>query len=92
MALAMEMVQHQRFDVVQISFMITGHTKLSVDQVYSRTAQSYNCSDVFTIAELGNIAEPYYCSVQIETDLFSQSTRMYQELGPYTILCFLVTI
>jgi len=64
MAWAMEMVQHEKLDIVRISFMIAGHTKFSVDQLFSRIAQSYNRSDVFTIAELGKVAEPY-CSVVI---------------------------
>ena len=66
MAWAMETVQHGKFDVIRISFMIAGHTKFSVDQLFSRVAQSYNRSDVFTTAELGNIAEPY-CSMKIDT-------------------------
>ena len=66
MAWAMKMVQHRKFDVVWISFMIAGHTKFSIDQLFSRVAQSYNSSDVFTIAELGNVAEPY-CSMKINT-------------------------
>ena len=74
MAWAMEMVQHRKFDIVQISFMIAGHTKFSVDQLFSRIAQSYNRSDVFTVAELGNVAEPY-CSVKIDTGTIVKQWR-----------------
>ena len=81
MAWAMEMVQHHKFDVAWISFMITGHTKFSVDQLFSRIAQSYNRSDVFTIAELGNVAEPY-CSVKIDTGGIVKQWRSF--LTKYT--------
>ena len=59
MACAMEMAQHKKFDIVRISFMIAGHTKFSVDQLFSQIAQSFNKSDVFSAAELGKVAEPY---------------------------------
>ena len=70
------MVQHQKFDIVRVSFMIAGHTKFSVDQLFSRIAQSYNRSDVFTIAELGEVAAPY-CSVDIDTgEIVTKYTNM----------------
>ena len=53
-----EMVQHKKFDIVRISFMIAGHIKFSVDQLFSQISQSFNKSDVST-AELSKVAEPY---------------------------------
>ena len=64
MAWAMEMA-HYKFDIVRISFMIAGHTKFSVDQLFSRIAQPFNGSDVFNTTELGKIPEPY-ASVTID--------------------------
>ena len=59
MAWAMEMVQHKKkINIVRISFIIAGHAKVSVDQLFSQIAQSFNKSDVST-AELGKVAEPY---------------------------------
>ena len=69
MAWAMEMVQHHKFDIVRISFMIAGHTKFSVDQLFSRIAQSFNRSDVFNTTELGKIAEPYASVIIDEGDI-----------------------
>ena len=39
--------------------MIAGHTKFSVDHLFSMVAQSFNHSDVFTTEELAGIVEPY---------------------------------
>lgn len=58
-AWALEMVQQKKFDFIRISFMIAGHTKFSVDQMFSRIAQSYNRSDIFNTAELASCIERY---------------------------------
>ena len=53
-AWALEMVQHNKMDFIRISFMIAGHTKFAVDQLFSRIAQTYNRSDIFNTAELAS--------------------------------------
>ena len=59
MAWALELVQHRKFEIVRISFMLARHTKFSVDQLFSRVAQTFNRSDVFTTKELAGEAEAY---------------------------------
>lgn len=58
-AWALEMVQHKKFDIIRISFMIAGHTKFGPDLLFSKISQAYRTSDVFTTDELCHIAEPY---------------------------------
>ena len=53
------MVQKKRFDFLQLSFLIAGHTKFSPDLLFSKIAQSYNRSDVFTTHELKDIISLY---------------------------------
>ena len=55
MAWAMEIVQQGIVDFLRISFMIAGHTKFTVDQLFSQTAKAYNESDVFTTEELAQV-------------------------------------
>ena len=58
-AWALEMVQQRKFDFITISLMIAGHTKFSVDRMFSRISQSYNRSDVFSTAELASCIQQY---------------------------------
>ena len=59
MGWASEMVQQGRFDVLRISFLIAGHSKFSPDLLFSKVAQAFNRSDVFTTEELGALAEQH---------------------------------
>ena len=59
MAWAMEMVQQEKVSFLRLSFLIAGHTKFSPDLLFSRIAQTYNKSDVFMTAELGEIVARY---------------------------------
>ena len=59
MVWALEMDQHQKLDFIRISFMIIGHTKFSVDQVFSRISQSYSQSDIFNTMELASCIGRY---------------------------------
>ena len=59
MAWALELVQHRKFEIVRMSFMLAGHTKFSVDQLFSQISQTFNRSDVFTTKELAGVAEAY---------------------------------
>ena len=59
MAWAMEMVQQDKLAFVRISFLIAGYTKFSPDLLFSKIAQTYNKSDVFTTTELGDIIYRY---------------------------------
>ena len=40
-----------------ISFMIAGHTKFNVDQLFAKIAITYNKSDVFNCKDLAGIVE-----------------------------------
>ena len=59
MAWACEMIQHGRLSFIRISFLIAGHTKFSPDLLFSKIAQSYNRSDIFTSAELKETISQY---------------------------------
>ena len=59
MAWACEMIQQGKLSFVRISFLIAGHTKFSPDLLFSKIAQSYNKSDVFTTLELKEIISQY---------------------------------
>ena len=59
MGWAYEMVQQQRVHFFRISFLIAGHTKFSPDLLFSKIAQSYNRSDVFTTGELKDVISTY---------------------------------
>ena len=59
MAWAMELVQQGIMDFIQVSFLIAGHTKFSLDLLFSKIAQTYNRSDVFTTEELREIVARY---------------------------------
>ena len=56
-----EMVKQKRLDFLQLSFLIAGHTKFSLDlfDLISKIAQSYNRSDVFTTEELKEVISLY---------------------------------
>lgn len=58
------MAQQKEFDFISISFMIAGHTKFPPDQLFSRIAQTYNCSDVFDIDDLKEVAR--YAEVVVD--------------------------
>ena len=59
MSWAMELVQQGVINFLQISFMVAGHTKFTVDQLFSQTAKAYNDSDVFTVEDLAGIMSAY---------------------------------
>ena len=59
MAWACELIQQQKVSFLRVSFLIAGHTKFSPDQLFSKIAQSYNRSDVFTTLELKEIVSRY---------------------------------
>ncbi len=59
MAWAFEMVQQERLTFVRVSFLVAGHTKFAPDLLFSRIAQTYNRSDVFTTGELQEIISDY---------------------------------
>ena len=52
MSWALEMVQQNVLDLVRVSFMIAGHTKFDPDLLFSKIAQSFNHSDVFSTTGL----------------------------------------
>ena len=56
MSWAFEMVQQNVLDLVRVSFMIAGHRKFSPDLLFSKIAQSFNRSDVFTTTDLKELA------------------------------------
>ena len=56
-AWAQELVHHSMMEFVRLSFMVSGHTKFDVDRLFSRSAQSFNKSDVFTV-ELAQVLHP----------------------------------
>ena len=58
-AWGLEMVQHNKFDFIRISFMIAGHTKFAPDLLFSKVSKSYSVSDVFTTSELCHNAESF---------------------------------
>ena len=62
---ASELVQQDKFNFFRISFMIAGHTKFAPDLLFSKIALTFQRSDVFTTAELGQIAAQY-ASVEID--------------------------
>ena len=53
------MIQQKKLEFLRLSFLIAGHTKFSPDLLFSKIAQSYNRSDVFTTEELKQIICPY---------------------------------
>ena len=59
MSWAHEMLQQKKIDFLHLSFLIAGHTKFAPDLLFSKIAQSYNRSDVFTTEELKEIISPY---------------------------------
>ena len=59
MGWAYEMVRSKRIYFLQLSFLIAGHTKFSPDLLFSKIAQSYNKSDVFTTEELKEVISSY---------------------------------
>ena len=59
MGWANELVQQGRFNILRISFLIAGHTKFAPDLLFSKISHTFQRSDVFTTAELGEIAAKY---------------------------------
>ena len=59
MAWSMETVQQGKVDFIRVSFLLAGHTKFSPDLLFSRIAQMYNRSDMFTTVEFGEIVARY---------------------------------
>ena len=53
-AFCLELVQH-KLDFFRESFMLAGHTKFSVDQVFSKISNTNRRSDVFTTAAVAGI-------------------------------------
>ena len=68
------MVQQKRLDFFRLSFLIAGHTKFAPDLLFSKIAQSYNRSDVFTTEELKQVISPY-AEVRIDEGEIVQSWR-----------------
>lgn len=50
------MIQQDHLRFLRISFLLAGHTKFSLDLLFSK---AYNRSDVFNTSELKNIVAPY---------------------------------
>lgn len=50
-----EIIQQRKLSFLRISYLITGRTKFSPDLLFSRIAQTYNRSDVFTTQELKDV-------------------------------------
>ena len=59
MGWANELVQEGRFNILRISFLIAGHMKFAPDLLFSKISHTFQRSDVFTTAELGEIAAKY---------------------------------
>ena len=51
-AFCQELVSQEIFTFFRLSFMIAGHTKFNVDRLFSKTAMTYNRSDVFNLDDL----------------------------------------
>ena len=58
-AFMQEMVQQKLFDHFRLSFMIAGHTKFSVDRLFSHVAITYNRSDVFNMEQLISVVSQH---------------------------------
>ena len=69
MGWANEMVQQNRMNFLRLSFLIAGHTKFSPDLLFSKIAQSYNKSDVFTTEKLKEIISLYAAVIIDEGEL-----------------------
>ena len=52
-----ELVQQGVCSFFHLSFMIAGHTKFNVDQLFAKIAITYNKSDVFNCKDLASIVE-----------------------------------
>lgn len=53
------MVYQGKLQFFRISFLLAGYTKFSPDLLFSKIAQSYNCSDVLNTNELKDIISDY---------------------------------
>lgn len=84
MSWAYEMVQHKRVDFLRISFLIAGHTKFSLDLLFSKIARTYNRTDVFTTEELKEVISSYAAVVidkgEIVHDWRSPLTQKFSKL------------
>ena len=63
------MVEHGKFDILRISFLIAGHTKFSPDTLFSIITQTFVRSDVFTTVGLEEVAKQYATVVIDEGEL-----------------------
>ena len=63
MGWAWETVEQGRLDLLQIPFLIAGHTKFSPDLLFSRISKTYNCRDVFSTTEQKNDVMANYADV-----------------------------
>ena len=59
MAWAYEMIQQEKLSFLRVSFLLAGHTKFSPDLLFSKIAQTYKRSDVFSTEELKNVIATY---------------------------------
>ena len=75
MGWAYEMVQHKIIDYIWLSFLIAGHTKFSPDLLFSKIAQSYNRSDVFTTEELKVAVISPYTEIIVDEGEIVQDSR-----------------
>ena len=54
-----EMIQEEKLSFLRVSFLLAGHTEFSPDLLFSKIAQTYKRSDVFSTEELKNIIATY---------------------------------
>lgn len=70
----LEVVQQNIMDYFRISFMVTGHTKFTPDQLFSLTARNFYVSDVFNEKELIALMERH-ASVMFDSGRIVQVWR-----------------
>ena len=95
MAFCLEMVQHGKLELIRVSFMIAGHTKFSVDRLFSNISQTFSRSDVFTTQDLSNIAARYASTVVIDDgdllldwrNILSKYTKMPGIRAQHDFIC-----
>ena len=79
MSWVLEMVQQNVLDLVRVSFMIAGNTKFHPDLLFSKIAQSFHRSDVFTTTDLqelvGQFADAVVDGVDWRTLLSAKYTK-----------------
>lgn len=77
-AWALEMVQHEKFDVIRISFMIPGHTKFAPD-LFSKVSKSYGISDVILQGHMTMV------TLYVDGEMLCQSIQSYLVCAAYMI-------